>query len=119
MPTSHKWLVNLTGSLLPLPSWMASEGLNIKPTHVGNTSSLASNAASSMTAKPALRIVSMLYFGCSILFCFIGVASAYAESRKFMLKFVPDVHDSYNFDYISQLLESWSIAGRRFLGIWG
>ena len=55
-------------------------------------------------------IISMLYFGCSILFCFIGAASAYAESRKFMLKFVPDVHDAYNFDYISQLLE-WETKG--------
>ncbi|CAE7251698.1 Baculoviral IAP repeat-containing protein 2 [Symbiodinium microadriaticum] len=55
-------------------------------------------------------IVSMLYFGCSILFCFIGVSSAYAESKKFLLKFVPDVHDAYNFDYISQLLE-WEGKG--------
>ncbi|CAE7507542.1 Birc2 [Symbiodinium natans] len=55
-------------------------------------------------------IVSMLYFGCSILFCFIGVSSAYAESRRFLLKFVPDVHDAYNFDYIAQLLE-WEGKG--------
>eukprot|EP00439_Symbiodinium_sp_Y106_P064570 s2395_g10.t1 len=58
-------------------------------------------------------IVSMLYFGCSILFCFIGVSSAYAESKKFLLKFVPDVHDAYNFDYISQLLE-WEGKGEAF-----
>ena len=50
-------------------------------------------------------IASMLYFGCSILFCFIGVARAYDESRKFLLKFVPDVPDSYQFDFLTQFLE--------------
>ena len=55
-------------------------------------------------------ITSMLYFGCSILFCFIGVESAYAESRKFLLKFVPDVHDAYNTDYITKLLQ-WEGKG--------
>ena len=55
-------------------------------------------------------MVSMLYFACSILFSFVGAACAYDEGTKFMMKFVPDVPDLYNFDFVSQLLE-WEGKG--------
>ncbi|CAE7907994.1 Birc2 [Symbiodinium sp. KB8] len=69
------------------------------------------NAPDSLAfAYYSLLIISMLYFGCSILFCFIGLAIACAESRRFLLKFVPDVHDAYNVDYITKLLQ-WEGKG--------
>ena len=69
------------------------------------------NAPDSLVfAYYSFLIISMLYFGCSILFCFIGLAIACAESRRFLLKFVPDVHDAYNVDYITKLLQ-WEGKG--------
>ncbi|CAK8994077.1 unnamed protein product [Durusdinium trenchii] len=50
-------------------------------------------------------VVSVLYFGLSMVFAVLGVTLAYSESRQFLLNVVPDPLDKYDFDYMSQLKE--------------
>eukprot|EP00434_Breviolum_minutum_P040153 symbB.v1.2.035675.t1/scaffold4865.1/size33724/3 len=48
-------------------------------------------------------VVSVLYFLVSLIFAVLGVTLAYAESRQFLLRVVPDPLDKYDFDYMNQM----------------
>ncbi|CAJ1353440.1 unnamed protein product [Effrenium voratum] len=50
-------------------------------------------------------VLSVVYFGLSMVFAFLGTSLAYSESRVFLLRVVPDPQDKYDFDYMTQLHE--------------